>query len=97
MKFKHFTMEELNKMTRDQQRGYVLSELLIGFGHLMVKGVEDEDIKETMTKQLGRIGYIKSACEQLIELLNAAMTEDTEKFEKTLQHAVLAPNALNYK
>ena len=97
MKFKHFTMEELKKMTQDQQRGYVLSELLIGFGHLIVKGVEDEDIKETVTNQLGRIGYMKSACRQLIELLNDAMTEDTEKFEEILQRAVGAPKVLNYR
>ena len=97
MKFKHFTMEEVKKMTQDQQRGYLLSELLIGYGYAMVQGVQVEDIKETLTDQQGRIRYIQTAHEGLMELLNDAMTEDTEKFGEMLKRAVNAPKALRYK
>ena len=97
MKFKHFTMEELEKMTQDQQRGYVLAELVYGLGMALTKGMQSTPTPETTDAQLKLIAFMKKSFAQVMELLNDAMTKDTEKFEKMLLRAVIAPKALNYE
>ena len=97
VRFKHFTMEELNKMTQDQQRGYVLAELVYGLGSALTKGMQSTPIPETAEAQMKLIALMKKAYVQSEALLNNAMIEDTEAFEKMLQCAVGAPKALNYE
>ena len=97
MKFKHFTMEELNKITQDQQRGYVLAELVYGLGCALTRGVKATDIPETTDAHLRLIALMEKTFAQTKEVLNDAMIEDTEKFEKMLKKAVGASQALNYE
>ena len=97
MKFKHFTMEELSKMTQDQQRGYVLAELVYGLGMALTQDMKANDIPETATDHLKLRSFMVITFTQMKKLLDNAMTEDTEEFEKLLQDAVGAPKALNYE
>ena len=97
MKFKHFTMKELEKMTQDQQRGYVLAEITYGLGEALVNDMKQTEIAETLENQMTLIAKMKGAFEQASTSFRDAMTEDTEKFEEMLQHAVDAPQALNYE
>jgi len=97
MKFKHFTMEELNKMTQDQQRGYAIAELIYGFGKALVKGMKETEIHESTENQMILISEMDRAFKLAITLFKSAMTEDTEKLEKLLEQAADAPKALNYE
>lgn len=97
MKFKHFTMEELEKMTQDQQRGYVLAEIMYGYGCAMTEGMKTTPIPETMSMQLKMIKFIDKASERALKMLKDALTTDTGEFEEMLKKAVGAPNALNYE
>lgn len=97
MKFKHYTMEELEKMTQDQQRGYVLAELIYGLGKALVDGMKGTEIFETTAEQSGLISEMERAFKQAITLYKNTMTEDTGELELLLKRAVDAPKALNYE
>jgi len=90
-------MEELEKMTQDQQRGYVLAEITYGLGKALVNDMEEMEITETLENQMMLITEMEAAFEQASTSFKGAMTEDTEKFKKMLEHAVGAPEAIDYK
>ena len=97
MKFKHFTMEELNKMTQDQQRGYVIAELIYGLGCALTRGMKAIAVAETTDDQMELVAYMEKSFKRSMVLFNKAMTVDTEKFEQMLEKAVGAPKALGYE
>lgn len=90
-------MKELEKMTQDQQRGYVLAELIYGLGKALVNGIKETEIYETTENQLALVLKMESSFKQALVLFKAAMVEDTDKLEVMLEKAVGAPKALDYE
>lgn len=97
MKFKHFTMEEVKKMTQDQQRGYVLAEQIYGLGKALVNGMKETEVFETADKQVLLITEMERTFKKAIELFKEVLTADTKELEERLQLAVDAPKTLRYK
>ena len=97
MKFKHFTMEELKEMTQDQQRGYLICELMLGACNALIEDVSKKGIYEAAPEQLIEVLHIEDCFRRVISLLKEAMTADTERLEEMLVMAVRAPKVLNYK